>query len=64
MTPDQRVMARSLFKLMAAFYADPENERKFQEWKKERERELCATNVSRVPKQPQGASQMSSCACL
>ena len=41
-------IARSLYKAMQAFYSDAENVRKFEEWKKERERkgeiEKCLAN--------------------
>lgn len=37
MTPEQSSMCYSVKHHMRQFYANPENERAFQEWKKERE---------------------------
>lgn len=31
-------LARSVYKSIQSFYSDPENVRKFEEWKKEREK--------------------------
>lgn len=38
MTPIQRAMCDECAAMMREFYKDPENERKFQEWKRSRER--------------------------
>ena len=35
--PDYMPLARHLLDRIAEFYADPENERGFQEWKKQRD---------------------------
>lgn len=37
MTPAQRAMGREVAAMMREFYGDPENERRYQEWKTERE---------------------------
>lgn len=38
MTPIQRAVCDECAAMMREFYKDPENERKFQEWKRSRER--------------------------
>ena len=38
MTPIQRAMCDECAAMMREFYKDPENDRKFQEWKRSRER--------------------------
>ncbi|MBQ6521850.1 MAG: hypothetical protein IJI15_03340 [Atopobiaceae bacterium] len=35
--PAQRQFARKVLRMMAEFYQDPENERRYQEWKRSRE---------------------------
>lgn len=42
MTPIQRAMCDECAAMMREFYKDPENERKFQEWKRSRKR-VCAS---------------------
>ena len=36
MTPAQRTMCRRLREAMAEFYSDPENERRFEQWRSSR----------------------------
>ena len=50
MTPQQRAFGRMALKAMAEFYSNPENERRYEEWK--RKRRGAATNETRAtPKQ-------------
>ncbi len=48
MTPGQEGMCITLAYRMAEFYQDPENERRFQEWK-ERRAQLSRANATATP---------------
>ena len=52
MTPIQRAMCDECAAMMREFYKDPENERKFQEWKRSRERG-CASQPASERRAPQ-----------
>lgn len=52
MTPTQRAMYREVAAMMCEFYGDPENERRYQEWKRERGRAPSASCVGPAPGSP------------
>ena len=49
MNPMQRSMCGQLARLMADFYANPENERRYQEWLEAKKKRGPATNDDRAP---------------
>ena len=53
MSPHQRKMCKGLTKFMADLFADPEEERKFQEWLEQRKKRGAAhaTNENRATPQ-------------
>lgn len=51
-TPAQRAMGREVAAMMREFYGDPENERRYQEWKTERGRAPSASCAGPAPGSP------------